>query len=114
MSGLGCTYNENKKCYYTESHERQDVVEDRNTRLLVHYFRLEKCAYRWVQLGEEDTVKMEITIDNFPKDCYYSYLNENNNKMHEYHVDTHHKLCDFESYLTAQFGGNVSVRVNGR
>ena len=55
-----------------------------------------------------------MAIDHFPKDCYYSYLNENNNKMHEYHVDTHHKLCDFLSDSTAQFGGNLSVHINGR
>ena len=35
MIFLGYNYDENKKCYYTDGHERPDVVADRNDRFLI-------------------------------------------------------------------------------
>ena len=34
--------------------------------------------------------------------------------MREYRVDTHNKLLSFVSDDTEDFGGNLSVRINGR
>ena len=47
---LGYKYDENKKYYYTDGHEREDVVKDRNEQFLIHYFIAERRAHRWVQL----------------------------------------------------------------
>ena len=63
---LGYKYNKNKKCYYTDGHEKPDVVTDRNDRFLIEYFCLEKCAHRWVQLEEVKAVQLEKEIQNFP------------------------------------------------
>jgi hypothetical protein len=41
-------YDENRRCYYTDGHEREDVVKDRNKRFLVEYFKLERRAHHWV------------------------------------------------------------------
>ena len=45
---LGYKYDENKKSYYTDGHEREDVVKDRNKRFLIKYFIAERRAHRWV------------------------------------------------------------------
>ena len=67
---LGYKYDETKKCYYTDGHERPDVVADRNNRFLVEYFRLEKCAHRWVQLEEQQAVQLELENKKIPLNCY--------------------------------------------
>jgi hypothetical protein len=36
---MGYKYDENRRCYYTDGHEREDVVKDRNKRFLVEYFK---------------------------------------------------------------------------
>lgn len=105
---LGYKYCENKRCYYSDGHERKDVVKDRNERFLVEYFKLERCTYRWVQLTNEDAMKLEQSIENFPKDCYYYDLSTN---KREYHVDTHSALEEFIPEEYKKFGGGLSVRL---
>jgi hypothetical protein len=39
---MGYKYNENRRCYYTDGHERENVVKDRNKRFLTQYFKLER------------------------------------------------------------------------
>ena len=90
-----------KKIYYTDGHERHNVVDDRNGRFLPEYFRLIKCAHRWIQLSEEEAVNLETTAKHFSKEYFYSYVNKNNEKMREYHVDTHHGLIDYVSTTTS-------------
>ena len=111
---LGYKYSENMKCYYTDGHERPDVVEDRNNRFLIEYFRLEKCAHRWVQLEESKAMQYEKDGCEFPLNCYHSYVTTEDVNMREYHVDTHEVLLQHVRDDTAQFGGNLSVRINGR
>jgi hypothetical protein len=53
LQWMGYKYDKNRRCYYTDGHEREDVVKDRNKRFLVEYFKLERRAHRWVQLTEE-------------------------------------------------------------
>jgi hypothetical protein len=38
---MGYKYDKNPRCYYTDGHEQEDVVKDRNKRFLVEYFELE-------------------------------------------------------------------------
>ena len=111
---LGYKYNETKKCYCTDGRERPDVVTDRNDRFLIEYFRLEKCAHRWVQLDEAKAVRLEKELANFPLNCYCAYTNADNDKMREYHVDNHDILSKYISGVCIELGGNLSVRLNGR
>ena len=39
---MGFSYDKNKRFYYTDGHEREDVVAGRNNRFLVAYFKSEK------------------------------------------------------------------------
>ena len=59
-------------------------------------------------------VQLEEENSNFPLNCHYLYVNAENGNMREYHVDTHEELLKHISDSTAEFGGNLSVRINGR
>ena len=59
-------YDENRRCYYTDGHEREDVVKDRNKCFLVEYFKLEQRAHPWVQLTEEKANELEETLSKPP------------------------------------------------
>ena len=109
---LGYKYDTNSKSYYTDGHERKDVVEDRNERFLGKYYDYELFTYRWIQLTEEESNKLEGEHKDFPKNCYHSYEHEDV-KMREYHIDTHPILQDYIIPGMHQYGGNLSVRKKG-
>ena len=46
MIYLGYEYSETKKMYYTDGHERADVIEDRDFRFLERYFEYELRCHR--------------------------------------------------------------------
>ena len=60
---LGYKYSENKRCYYTDGHEREDVVNDRENRFLIDYFKMERRCYRWVQITTEESKELEKKMD---------------------------------------------------
>ena len=39
---LGYNYNDNKQYYYTDGHEKTDVVEVQNNMFLIEYFETER------------------------------------------------------------------------
>ena len=49
---LGFKYDKNKRSYYTDGHEREVVVRDRNDRILINYFKAELQYYHWVQVTD--------------------------------------------------------------
>ena len=59
-----------------------------------------------MQLKEAEALILEEINNTFPKNCYYSYVTNENENMREYHVDTHNKLLSFVSDDTEYFGGN--------
>ena len=56
---LGYHYDANRWCYYTDGHERNIVVKDREDYFLVYYFRYEMRAHRWVQVTDKVGIKIE-------------------------------------------------------
>ncbi len=50
---MGYKYDENRRCYYTDGHEQQDAVDDRNKWFLVQNFKHEHRAHCWLQLTKE-------------------------------------------------------------
>ncbi len=72
---MGYKYDEDRLCYYTDGHEREDVVDDRNKRFLLQYFKLERWAHRWLQLTEEKAKELEETLTHPPlqKNVYFEY-----------------------------------------
>ena len=73
LKQLGYRYDENKRCYYTNGHGRNDVIQDREDRFLGDYFHLERKCHRWVQLPENIAQNLESIHSNFPKNSYYGY-----------------------------------------
>ena len=67
MQYLGYKYCETRRGYYTDGHEREDVVKDRNKRFLKDYFLYEIRTLRWVQVAEADAQKMGVGRKEFPK-----------------------------------------------
>ena len=104
---MGYSYDENRKCYYTDGHERPDVVKYRNEKFLNKYFNYELKAYRWVQLNDEEVGKLIEQDKEFPKTACYKYIDEETNiQMNEFHVDTHKSLCMYVSDDNLKYGGN--------
>ena len=52
-------YDTNKRNCYTDSHEQEDIIDDKITCFLVQYFLAEYCARRWVQLIIEMSQKLK-------------------------------------------------------
>jgi hypothetical protein len=98
---------------YTDGHEREDVVKDRNKRFLVEYFKLERRVHRWVQLIEEKANELEESLSKppLPRNISYNYTTPNDVQMREYHLDMHKTFGDFVSANNKQFGGDLSVRL---
>ena len=113
LQWMGYKYDENCHCYYTDGHEREDVVKDCNKRFLVEYFKLERRAHRWVQLTEEKANELEETLTKptLQNNVSYNYTTPDGVRMREYHVDTHKAFCDFVSANNTQYGGDLSVRL---
>ena len=109
LSHIGYKYDINNKSYYTDGHERADVVDDRNNRFLIHYYKYEQQCYRWIQITETEAVQFEKEDDNFPKNCYFEYVKEEIT-WREYHVDTNVGLLRFLDADGRRYGGNLSVR----
>ena len=107
---LGYKYCENKRNYYTDGHEREDVVKDRNNRFLIAYFKNERRTHRWVQISEKDAIEIEETNISFPRNCSYKYVSPTSTAMREYHVDTHDILYSFVPTIDLKYGGSTSVR----
>ena len=108
---LGYKYSENKRCYYTDGHKREDVVKDRNNRFLVEYFIAERRSHRWVQINETTAKNLEQNETNFPKNCFHQYLGDGGEyTMHEYHIDTHKCLFQFVPDCDKIFGASLSIR----
>ena len=95
MKDLGYTYDENKRTYYTDGHERQDVVEDRDNRFLKEYFNYEIRCHRWVQLSRKDAEDLHTKHKDFPINSCHEFtctINDKEVPYCEFHYDSHHSL----------------------
>lgn len=110
---LGFNYSKNKKCDYTDGCEREDVVKDRDDRFLINYFKAEMFVYRWVQITDTTAQNLEDNVEEFPKKCYYEYNHPSTQeKMREYHIDTHKVLQENIPPDFQKYGGSLSVQIH--
>ena len=58
---LGFKYSEQEQCYYTDGHEREDVVFYRNE-FITYYFKCELQTMMWVQLSKSESINLEKTV----------------------------------------------------
>ena len=94
----GYNYDENKQYYYTNGHERDEVVRDRDDTCLTSYFDSEIDCYHWVQIEYSASLELEVKNDKFPKNCSYEYTildDDLTSVWREYHIDTRVSLMEF-------------------
>lgn len=102
---LGFSYDENSKCYYTDGHEREDNVADRMS-FIPKYMELEWRTYRWIQMTEDECLKLEDE-EKLSKDIeYHTYQNGDGVDMREYHIDDVHSIKSFDN----DFGASLSIQ----
>ena len=109
MIHLGYKYDINKKSYYTDGHNRVDVVEYCDKIFNQQYCKYELRSYRWIQIEDTKAKKIEEENRQFPKNCYYTYTKDQT-LMREYHIDTHPLLPTLLSQPDDAKGGCLSVR----
>jgi len=88
MKYLGFSFCERRKNYYCDRHEDETNVEYRKE-FIEKYFKYEKNTYRWVHLDEDSAVKLENDEEEKLLENTSIEFIHNNQKMREYHVDTH-------------------------
>ena len=114
MISLGCSYDEQKSCYFTDKHEYPENKEDR-IKHSYGYFVLEIDTYRWIQIPEESINRLRALYRKeekyFPFDTAYKYTTEGIN-MYEYHVDVveDEMLDEYVLVENKCYGGNRSFR----
>ena len=113
LNKLGFKYCENKRSYYTDGHERDDVVKYRDEIFLKNYLKNELRCYRWVNLTESSAKLMEDAINDSPENCSYNYNITTDGTVvsfREYHVGAHPSLSEYVSPSNMKYGGDLSIR----
>jgi hypothetical protein len=106
---LGFSYCKNKKCYYTDGHERADNVRYRIL-FIKKYFEYEFRTYQWLQLSDEDAICLiSLEKNSLKKGLGLSYSDEEGNAMREYHSDCRDALKEFIAPNTLYCDANLSV-----
>ena len=104
MRALGMRYDERRKNYYVDGHERDDVVVSRWI-FIRKYLQREIQMHRWVQITEKEMQKLDDNLINVG----YHYVNpDTGDSMYEFHVDANKSFQTFSH--TTDYGGNLSVR----
>jgi hypothetical protein len=109
LTYLGYRFDNQKKSYYNDGHEKFEQIAYRK-KFIEAYLRYENNCYLWVQIPE-DQAKMLEENNNEPlmTGIAYEYLHESIS-MREYHVDCHPLLKGFVDEDNKHFGGNLSIR----
>ena len=87
----GYNYSCNNRSYYTDGHERPDVVKDRDERFLNEYFSAEIRTHRWVQISVRELQNDEELNTEVHKRAAYEYT-VNDHIYYEFHIDTHKNI----------------------
>jgi hypothetical protein len=115
---LGFHYDNRKKSFFVDGHERPDVVFRRNEFCSKYLSNLEPRTHRWIQVTKEtvEKWKSENKISEDDAGRGYTYYQDQHSgvpgdEMVEFHVDDYDMLdCIAEEMGFGMFGGNLSVR----
>jgi hypothetical protein len=112
MRRLGFRYDNTKKTFYVDGHERPDVVVHRNWYTTEYLSVLEPRCFRWIQLSKRDAEKLKAdhNIETTDERGYH-YTDDNGVEMVEYHVDDYDFLHGLAKEMGYKFGGTLSVRM---
>ena len=104
---LGYKHGCNKKCYYNDRHEDPENIKDRGT-YIDSYFNYDLHTYHWVQILEEEAIRLENEQDVELVNAFHPFTKEDGTKMREYHIDTHPILMTY--VMNKRMNGDLSVR----
>jgi hypothetical protein len=109
MLHLGYKYDNQRRTYYNDGHEKPEQKVARY-KFIESYFKTEIDCYVWVQISAGEAIDLENLL-NMPlrQDIYYEYV-MNETTMREYHIDSHTELAKFIHAENNLYGGNLSVR----
>jgi hypothetical protein len=114
---LGFHYDNRKKSFFVDGHERPDVVCRRNEFCSKYLSTLEPRTHRWIQVTKEtvEKWKSENKISEDDAGRGYTYREQHSGvpgiEMVEFHVDDYDILDSIaEEMGFGIFGGNLSVR----
>lgn len=108
MHKLGFKYEERKKCFFVDVHEREDVVEDRNA-YVEDSLAKDLRRHCWVQkrADDEDLLKL-YESDQLQRHQGHKF-ERNGEEWIEFHVDDHQSFFDWGNE-NCEYGGKLSVR----
>jgi hypothetical protein len=112
LQHLGFSYDNRKKSFFVDGHERPNVVFRRNEFCTLYLSKLEPRTHRWIQVTKEAVEKWKAE-KRIPEDDTrgYHYHSEDNVDLVEFHVDDYDLLYDVaDEFGFGTFGGNLSVR----
>ena len=113
MIRLGFRYEPARKGYYVDGHERPATIQYRWD-FCRRYLAYEKRMHRWVQVPEAVAQQLEKD-EMIARGSGYKYLLNGLTPMREFHVDSFDpkKSKEFlRQFVTTNFGGNLSVRMD--
>jgi hypothetical protein len=108
LNDMGYKYCDRKKCYYTDSHERPDVIQHRKEFVTTYLDVIELRCHRYIQIPIDfyNEFIQQNKIQSNVKG--HKYTDTNGYEMIEHHVDDHPFFQSLQSDLV--FGGSLSVR----
>lgn len=108
MHKLGFTYEDRKKCFFVDVHERDDVVEDRNV-FVKDYLRKDLRRHCWVQKQADDVELLELYETGQLKRDQGHRFEKDGEEWIEFHVDDHKSFFEWANE-NCVYGGNLSAR----
>ena len=112
MHKIGFQFEERKKCFFVDAHEREDVVQDRNA-YVKDALEQDLSRHCWIQKVADDLDLKELYEKGELKEEYgHKYIDGNGVAMIEFHVDNHKSFFDWGNE-NCEYGGCLSVRFPG-
>ncbi len=104
---LGFTYNTQRKGYYVDGHERDDVVASRKAFCETYLTEIEPFCLRWIQVSQHE---LETTHNILNPDFGYQFVDANGIAHVEFHVDYCSRHINNDNVLLQCKNPRMSVR----
>lgn len=108
MHKLGFKYEERRKCFFVDSHEREDVVRDRNA-FVADSLAKDLRQHCWLQKRADDEDLVKLYEDGQLNRNQGYRFERGGEEWIEFHVDDHKSFFDWGNE-NCKYGGELSVR----
>jgi hypothetical protein len=109
LNRLGFSYDDHRKIYFVDSHEKVENVRYRSD-FIKRYAKYELKSHRWISIPINRFESL-VRKGELMEEQGYKYENESGETYVELHVDSHFAFQD-ECNRDMVFGGGLSVRRN--